>query len=720
MKKKALEVLNTNTIKKGAALLIFEIFVFISLLSYNNNDNSINTTGMSKTHNVFGFFGATTADVLFQLFGVGIFLCLPFLFFTSIKMIRKQKTEFIKFKIIYTILTTFYLCFLLNCINGYQKFFPLPLGGVVGLTIFTLLPTTISKVIFVLIGLPFLFVYPYGVFVFNSTNKNINKSYKTNNKKNLITKLLISVIKKTTIITKFITTILIHPFISLYLLFRHKKNKLKTTKKRVYQPKTETQHSGYIPPVSSLLKLTEKQNQTQNQILCKENMTKLSQTLGEFGVRGSMIGYKPGPIVTLYEFKPQAGIKASRIIGLSDDMARNMMVQSVRISTLSGRDTLGIEVPNKTRDIVCFRKLVESQEYQNTEAKIPIILGCNIFGRPIVADLTEMPHLLIAGTTGSGKSVGINGMVLSILYKLSPQDCKIIMIDPKMLEFSAYDGIPHLLLPVITNAKQAVLALKWVVSEMEKRYKQLSDAGVRNIVGFNEKVEQKKLEDGKLPYIVVIIDEMADLMVVAKKEIEVLVQRIAQMARAAGIHLITATQRPSVDVITGVIKANFPTRISYHVTSKIDSRTILGEQGAEQLLGKGDLLFMFGGVKSLRVHGPLITDEEVENVVNYIKKNNPKPEYIELINEDENEDFGDGFSGSFGGGFGNDNDNLLYKQAVKIVLTEKKTSISYLQRKLRIGYNKSANFIEKMEQDGILSSPDPSGKRMILKNIDNF
>ena len=416
------------------------------------------------------------------------------------------------------------------------------------------------------------------------------------------------------------------------------------------------------------------------------------------------------------EFKPQAGVKASRVISLSEDIARTMMVSSVRTAIISGRDTLGIEVPNKSREIVCFRRLIESKEYQETTANIPLILGCNIFGKPIVADLADMPHLLIAGTTGSGKSVGINGMILSMLYKLSPQECKLIMIDPKMLEFSAYADIPHLMLPVITDAKNAVLSLKWVVREMENRYHMMSEAGVRNITGYNQKVKIAKqkslnkhnLELEPMPYIVVIIDEMADLMVVAGKEIEVLVQRLSQMARAAGIHLIMATQRPSVDVITGVIKANFPTRISYHVTSKIDSRTILGEQGAEQLLGKGDMLFMHGGAKMLRVHGPMITDEEVENVVNYLKNNNSAPEYIKLTTSNGDENF-------VGSNFDDENDNSLYRQAVNIVINEKKTSISYLQRKLRIGYNKAANFIEQMEEDGILSSPDPSGKRILIK-----
>ncbi len=718
MKKAVLSSIQTKTTKKGLILASVGLLVLLSLFSYSTTDNSFNNIGTTRTHNLLFGFGAYFADLLFQWFGLSVFLAFPFLFFASTKLILKKPISFPKFKTIYTIITMFCFCFILNTIDMYQHFFPLPIGGNIGVATTKLTPFLPQKVITFIVCFLVVCLHPYCVFVFGEGKKHQQTKLKN---KPLLFKIVFAVIKKTSHFAKTLFFVVFHPLTSIKTIFKTKKqNKKIQTQVKIKKPTQQTQTTTYIAPVSSLLKVIEKQNQTQNQVLCKENMTKLAQTLGEFGVRGSMIGYKPGPIVTLYEFKPQAGVKASRVINLAEDIARTMMVTSVRTSTLSGRDTLGIEVPNKSREVVCFRRLIESQEYENTGAKIPMILGCNIFGRPIVADLTEMPHLLIAGTTGSGKSVGINGMILSMLYKLSPQECKLIMIDPKMLEFSAYDGIPHLLLPVITNAKQAVLALKWVVAEMEKRYKTLSDAGVRNIVGFNEKVEQKKIEDEKLPYLVVVIDEMADLMVVAKKEIEVLVQRIAQMARAAGIHLITATQRPSVDVITGVIKANFPTRISYHVTSKIDSRTILGEQGAEQLLGKGDLLFMLSGVKSLRVHGPLITDEEVENVVNYIKKNNQPPEYITLTNEDENEDFGSGFSGSFGGGFENETDNSLYKQAVRIVLTEKKTSISYLQRKLRIGYNKSANFIEKMEQEGILSSPDLTGRRTILNNPEDY
>ena len=491
-----------------------------------------------------------------------------------------------------------------------------------------------------------------------------------------------------------------------------------------------------LPPVEMLSYSTSKTT-FQNDFICHEKMLKLEKILGEFGIKGSMVGYKAGPIVTLYEFRPQSGVKSSRVIGLSSDIARMMLVGSVRISTITGKDTLGIEVPNNERSVVNFRNLIESDAYRNNPAILPLILGCNIFGFPVVVDLTNMPHLLIAGTTGSGKSVGINGMILSMLYKLPPEKCRFIMIDPKMLEFSLYDGIPNLLMPVVTDAKKAVLALKWVVGEMENRYRQMSNAGVRNIIGYNERVEEIKKnkknkknpviiddeytevrDDKPMPYIVVIIDEMADLMVVAGKEIEVLVQRLSQMARAAGIHLIMATQRPSVDVITGVIKANFPTRIAYQVSSKIDSRTIIGEQGAEQLLGKGDMLYVVGGAKITRVHGPLIMDSEVEKTVNFLKQNNDEPNYVSLLKSgDENND-DDGNSFAFSGGLDGyeleGGDEGMYRQAVKIVLDEKKTSISYLQRKLRIGYNKAANFIERMEEEGILSSPDNTGKRTIL------
>ena len=462
----------------------------------------------------------------------------------------------------------------------------------------------------------------------------------------------------------------------------------------------------------------------------------LSKVLKDFGIRGKISNVNPGPVVTLYELEPAAGTKSSRIIGLSDDIARSMSAISARVAVMPGKNAIGIELPNQSREIVYLRELLESNAYQNSTLKLPLVLGKNIGGEPVITDLAKMPHLLVAGTTGSGKSVAINTMILSLLYKLTPKECKLVMIDPKMLELSVYEGIPHLLSPVVTEPRKAIGALKWVVEEMEKRYRMMSMLGVRNIVGYNNLIinnaetgkslernvqtgfdpatgeplfEKITISDKPLPYIVVIVDEMADLMLVAGKEIEGYIQRIAQMARAAGIHLIMATQRPSVDVITGVIKANFPTRISFQVTSKIDSRTILGEQGGEQLLGMGDMLFMMTGGKVERVHGPFVGDNEVEKVVAFLKKQG-KPEYVQEIiakQEDASEDI-KSLS------MQNNEKNSLYEQALSIVLTEKKATTSYLQRKLKIGYNKAASLIEKMEDEGIVSSPNHMGKREIL------
>jgi S-DNA-T family DNA segregation ATPase FtsK/SpoIIIE len=431
--------------------------------------------------------------------------------------------------------------------------------------------------------------------------------------------------------------------------------------------------------------------------------------------------------VTLYELEPAAGTKSSRVIGLADDIARSMSAISARIAVMPGKNALGIELPNAHREIVYLRELLESNDYIHIESKLPLVLGKNIGGEPVIADLAKMPHLLVAGTTGSGKSVAINTMILSLLYKLSPKECQFIMIDPKMLELSVYEGIPHLLTPVVTEPKKAVTALKWVVKEMESRYKAMSILGVRNINGFNKAIEDaiskgevlsKQIQvgfdrEGKpifenvdmpaqpLPYIVVIVDEMADLMIVAGKDIEAYIQRLAQMARAAGIHIIMATQRPSVDVITGVIKANFPTRISFQVTSKIDSRTILGEQGAEQLLGMGDMLYMQGGGRVERVHGPFVGDQEVEAVVSYWKQQGA-PQYKVEITVDTDED-----ENSFD--LGGDDSHDLYDQAVKIVLRDRRPTTSYIQRSLKIGYNRAANLIEQMEQKGVLSAPNHTG-----------
>jgi S-DNA-T family DNA segregation ATPase FtsK/SpoIIIE len=468
------------------------------------------------------------------------------------------------------------------------------------------------------------------------------------------------------------------------------------------------------------------------------NARMLEQVLSDYGVSGTISEIRPGPVVTLYELEPAPGTKSSRVIGLADDIARSMSVVAVRIATVPGRNVIGIEMPNVKRETVFLREMLAADDYARTHARLPLVLGKDIGGAPVIADLARMPHLLIAGTTGSGKSVGINTFILSLLFRFSPAECRFIMIDPKMLELSVYDRIPHLLAPVVTEPPKAIGALKWTVREMERRYRSMSQIGVRNIGGYNEKVadaqsrgevltrrvqvgfdpetnrpvfEDQPLALEKLPMIVVVIDEMADLMIVAGKEIEAAVQRLAQMARAAGIHVIMATQRPSVDVITGTIKANFPTRISFQVTSKIDSRTILGEQGAEQLLGQGDMLYMAGGGRVTRVHGPFVADGEVERIADWLREQG-EPDYIEEVTEAA-EDDGDGLALS-GIAAGTDAEKSLFDQAVAVVTREGKASTSFIQRHLNIGYNRAAKLIEQMEKEGVVSPANHVGKREVL------
>ena len=466
-----------------------------------------------------------------------------------------------------------------------------------------------------------------------------------------------------------------------------------------------------------------------------ENARLLENVLDDYGIKGEIISVRPGPVVTLYELEPAPGLKASRVIGLADDIARSMSALSARVSTVPGRSVVGIELPNETRETVLLRELLSGKDYGDGSQSLPLALGKDIGGKPITTDLAKMPHLLIAGTTGSGKSVAINTMILSLLYKLSPEECRMIMIDPKMLELSVYDGIPHLLSPVVTDPKKAVVALKWVVGEMEERYRKMSKMGVRNVAGYNARVEDalakgenfdrtvqtgfaedtgepifetESITPEKMPYIVVIVDEMADLMMVAGKEIEACIQRLAQMARASGIHLIMATQRPSVDVITGTIKANFPTRISFQVTSKIDSRTILGEMGAEQLLGMGDMLFMEGGGKITRVHGPFASDEEVEEVVNHLKSFGA-PEYIKNVVDGSDSNTESDIDLVLGLGGNTGKEDALYDQAVGIVAKDRKCSTSYIQRKLSIGYNKAAKNCRANGRSGYCVGCKPCG-----------
>jgi DNA segregation ATPase FtsK/SpoIIIE, S-DNA-T family len=497
---------------------------------------------------------------------------------------------------------------------------------------------------------------------------------------------------------------------------------------------------GYmLPPLDLLAQPSRSSRTTVSNEILQENATALEGVLADFGVRGEIINARPGPVVTLYELEPAPGIKSSRVISLADDIARSMSALSARVAVVSGRNVIGIELPNPTREKVFLRELLTSRDYAETGARLPLCLGKAIGGESVLVDLARMPHLLIAGTTGSGKSVAINTMILSLVYRLHPDQCRLIMVDPKMLELSVYDGIPHLLTPVVTDPKKAVVALKWAVREMEERYKKMSKLGVRNVDGYNARVaeangkgekltrtvhtgynretgeaiyENEELDLEPLPYIVVIVDEMADLMMVAGKDIEGAVQRLAQMARAAGLHVILATQRPSVDVITGTIKANFPTRISFQVTSKIDSRTILGEQGAEQLLGQGDMLYMAGGGRISRVHGPFVSDEEVEKVVRHLKSQGV-PQYLEAVTAEEPQDENGNpvfDSTAMGAGEGGD----LYQQAVAVVTRDRKASTSYIQRRLQIGYNRAASLMERMEQEGIVGQANHAGKREIL------
>ena len=514
------------------------------------------------------------------------------------------------------------------------------------------------------------------------------------------------------------------------------KSEKQNVKKRINNQRVLplTSQSGFILPSTDLLVDQKISNENPDDNILNSNAKLLEGILKDYSIEGSIETVQYGPVVTRYDLKPAPGLRSQRVISLSDDIARSMLAESVRVAMVPGKNVIGVELPNKKREIVALRHLLEDEKFQNSNHKLPLCLGKDIAGKPVIADLSTMPHLLIAGTTGSGKSVGVNSMIISLLYKHTPETCRFIMIDPKMLELSVYDGIPHLLTPVVTDPKKAITALKWAVREMENRYSLMSKLAVRNIENYNERLllarkkgeilnqtiqvgfdsetgqpifEEKEIDLTPLPFIVILIDEVADLMLVAGKEIEAAVQRLAQMARAAGIHVVMATQRPSVDVITGTIKANFPTRISFQVTSKIDSRTILGEQGAEQLLGKGDMLFMAGGGKVIRVHGPFLDDTEVEKVTSFLTSQSV-PDYDETVTEEYSDDtLENGFDSS------NSKDEL-YDEAVKLVIREQKASTSFIQRYFRIGYNRAATIIEKMEENNIISKPGRAGKRDII------
>lgn len=716
---------------KAIALLSLSVFFSLVFFSYDIEDPSFDRATNLVPKNLAGYIGAYIADPIMQLFNYGILVIIIVpLCWAYIYLINKKVT-YKFFRIISTIIALFSLTLLIDAgvvaylIMPKLNIYASPVQIKLIITVIFLLSLYYAIALSINIWLKifnyvFTLVSKLKIIFLKFKAKEIKEYKAVNNEKSRVTPVFSDKITKNI----------------------EEKNDIKdidipvTVKKPTKSQEISYVNSqGFTLPSTNLLNefSINKDGIAQNNAAIKKNKEELKQVLEDFGVTGELIGAYAGPVVTLYELEPLAGTKSSRVIGLADDIARSMRAISARIAVIPGQNAIGIELPNKQRETVFLRELLEAAEYRDKGYDLPIILGKDIAGNIIVVDLARMPHLLVAGTTGSGKSVAINTMILSLLYSLSPEQCKFIMVDPKMLELSVYDGIPHLLTNVVTEPGKAVVALKWVVKEMENRYRLMSNLSVRNIHNYNERIKEaiKKgeviertiqtgfdVDTGRpkieqvphdmkiLPFIVVIVDEMADLMMVAGKDIEVSIQRLAQMARAAGIHIIMATQRPSVDVITGVIKANFPTRISFQVTSKIDSRTILGEQGAEQLLGKGDMLYMAGGSKITRIHGPFVADTEVEKVVAYLKSQE-RPEYmVDITTEEQAFNFGD--SG------GSNSEDELFKEAVQIIQREGKASTSFIQRCLKIGYNRAANIMEQMERDGLVSKPNHVGKREIL------
>ena len=710
----------------GISLIAIGALGLIAIISYNALDKSLNTISDAPPENILGIPGSYASDIMVQFFGVlSIIVPATFVIFGFYKIIKKLKAPWIKLVLI--LVGLFFLSSL------FEKLYEA--GGVLGSLALNEIESIIYKislgvnvnllesnifiyVFFTLIGVLSSLLITYGLLPSTSPDySNYNMGAK---------EIIEEIPEKVTKIKKKKLTIF-QPII------KKEKKVNKTVVEKSLQDHEVT--NGYVLPGLDLLSEvpSERKESKVSDKQINQNRDLLTTTLNDFGINGKIISVNPGPFVTLYELEPAPGVKSSRVISLADDISRSMSSTSARIAVIPGKNSIGIELPNYNKETVYLREILESDIFVSKDDGIPLSLGKNIGGEPTIADLSRMPHLMIAGTTGSGKSVGINGMILSILYRFRPDECRLIMVDPKMIELSVYDGIPHLLSPVITNPKKAVVGLKWVVREMDDRYNRMSKLSVRTMEAFNEKAEEyrrkgkkfkrkihtgyddetgqplyseEEIEAKRMPFIVVVIDEMADLMLVARNDIEHLVQSLAQKARAAGIHLIMATQRPSVDVVTGTIKANFPTRIAFQVASKIDSRTILNEMGAEQLLGRGDMLYMSDGGKVVRVHGPFVSDDEVERVVGFIRKQET-PEYIESITKEDG-DGGNTLSPQ------DDSEDALFSQAVSIIIKDKRVSTSYIQRKLQIGYNRAARIIEEMEEKGIISEPNSQGKREII------
>ncbi len=780
----------------AGTLCLMGAFILLALLSYDAQDASINSaTSNHSTQNIMGDLGATTADILFQIYGLAGALAGMTFIIWGLNIFKRRPMRYFWSRIVAMVIGLFTGAIAMARIPAGDWLPQAYLGGSAGQLIFQnisdTLPSTGYLIAYVIAGLLFatltfaLMCYAWAIkksevkytaslgyffassavmFVINQTlgfmdwvRHYSNPDYKPKAKRTLLKSKKPKIAKdkaQTSQVLQRTEPVISSPMAS-------------STSTPTVDPDVAASNIKVVAPQANDAVKTSTSSQTRFQLMdggeweypsvdllqevpegahddvmdenaLRMNAELLQNVLEDFNIKGEIVSIHPGPVVTLYELEPAAGVKSSRVIGLADDIARSMSAISVRAAVVPGRNVIGIEIPNQTRQTVYMREMVSAKEYGKTQAKLPLILGKDIGGKPIIADLARMPHLLVAGTTGSGKSVAVNTMILSLLYQLPPEKCRFIMIDPKMLELSCYDDIPHLLSPVVTEPGKAVVALKWLVSEMEERYRAMSKLGVRNIDGYNARLgearkkgealmrkvqtgfdpetgkavyEEQPLDLTDLPYIVVIVDEFADLMLVAGKDVEAAIQRLAQMARAAGIHIIMATQRPSVDVITGVIKANFPTRISFAVTSKIDSRTILGEGGAEQLLGMGDMLYMAAGGQITRVHGPFSSDEDVENVVNHLKTQ-AEPSYLEDITTGSGDFTGEGLGGMYGDA--EEKVDELYDQAVALVSRERKASTSFVQRYLQIGYNRAARIVEEMERQGVIGPANHVGKREIL------
>lgn len=720
----------------AAVNIVIAVFIAGSLISYDSADPSLNVATLTQVKNLLGVPGAYFADLAIQLIGYSAWLFALYFLSWGVLYINREYISFYKTRIFISFLSILLFAHILDFVTHDLEFLSLKYnGGVVGSKIS-------SKLYFLREYKPYDFIAKIIFFIslcliacgFQKEEYLLATRNLLELCKNLL-KRVIAVISNLRSRNSEAAPINFNSEPESNYSERKKVVAAKTSAPKIKTPLLAVNQQFKLPDLSLFNNKKSASGKYDSKAQLTEKANRLTEVLAEFGVKGQIIGVNQGPVVTLFEFEPAAGTKSSRVIGLSDDIARSLSAVSARIAVIPGRNALGIELPNKEREFFFLKELIDTKEYKQ-DYQLPLVLGKDIAGRPTIADLAKMPHLLVAGTTGSGKSVAINTMIVSLLYRYNPDECKFIMIDPKMLELSVYDGIPHLLTPVVTEPAKAVVALKWAVKEMENRYKLMSNLGVRNINNYNERIveaiskkqnlertiqtgfdpdtgkpqyETIPIELKKLPYIVVIVDEMADLMLVAGKDIESSIQRLAQMARAAGIHIIMATQRPSVDVITGVIKANFPSRISFKVTSKIDSRTILGEQGAEQLLGMGDMLFMGGAAKINRVHGPFVDDNEVGNIVNYLKSQ-ATPTYITSVTESDDEE--SNINAVDGAEPGSDDD--LYNKALAIVKKDRKVSTSYIQRCLRIGYNRAAIIVERMEEEGVISAPNHVGRREIL------